>query len=149
MPGPTERSVRHQYYVRSSPEAVFHAVSEPEGLTRWLCDGAKVSRRPGGRYSLTWTDGPTHTGRVLEFLPGRRIALEWAWPDAELRGTIFSMTVEPAPDGALVRFEHSGFPSDEAWVDLYAGTEWGWTYFAMNLKSVLESGHDLRSNQDG
>jgi hypothetical protein len=57
--------------------------------------------------------------------------------------------LEPAADGTLLTVEHTGFPRGEEWVELYGGTEWGWTYFAMNLKSVLESGHDLRSPSDG
>ncbi len=141
--------MNHRYFLRVAPEAVFRAISEPEGLTRWLCDAAEVAPAAGGRYSLSWTDGPTHVGTVLEFVPGRRVSLEWTWPSEELNGTVFSMSVEPAPGGALLRVEHTGFPPGERWVDLYAGAEWGWTYFAMNLKSVLEHGHDLRSAHDG
>jgi uncharacterized protein YndB with AHSA1/START domain len=143
------RSVSHQYFIRAPPEEVFRAISEPKGLTRWLCDRAEVAANKGGRYLLGWTDGPTHSGDVVEFEPGRRMALAWSWPGVDLRGTIFSLAVEAKDDGTLFMIEHSGFPRDEKWTDLYGGAEWGWTYFAMNLKSVLESGRDLRSPRDG
>jgi uncharacterized protein YndB with AHSA1/START domain len=149
MPTESGRAVNHQYYLRASPEAVFRAISDPAGLTRWLCDRAELSPRTGGAYRLGWNDGPTHTGTIVEFVPGRRIAFAWSWPGVALAGTVFSLGVEASGEGTLLRIEHTGFPRDEAWTDLYGGAEWGWTYFAMNLKSVLEHGHDLRSPRDG
>jgi uncharacterized protein YndB with AHSA1/START domain len=149
MPGESERAVDHQYFIRAEPAAVFRALTEPAWLTRWLCDTAEVSPRIGGSYRLGWKDGPTHSGTIVDFAPGSRIALGWRWPGVELGGTVLSFVVEPQEGGALLRIRHSGFPRQEEWVELYGGAEWGWTYFAMNLKSVLEHRHDLRSTSDG
>ncbi len=143
------RAVEHQYFIRAAPTAVFRALTEAAGLTRWLCDSAEISPRKGGSYRLGWTDGPTHAGAIVDFVPGTRIALAWTWPGVPVHGTVFSLEVEPQEGGTLLRVAHTGFPRQEKWVELYGGAEWGWTYFAMNLKSVLESGHDLRSKKDG
>jgi len=145
----SERAVDHQYFIRAEPAAVFRALTEPAWLTRWLCDSAEISARPGGSYRLSWNGGPTHTGTIVDFVPGAKIALAWRWPGVELDGTVFSLAVEPWEGGALLRILHTGFPRREEWTDLYGGAEWGWTYFAMNLKSVLENGHDLRAKPDG
>ncbi len=145
----TTRAVDHQYFIRAKPPAVFRALTEPAWLTRWLCDTAEVSLQKGGSYRLGWKDGPTHEGTIVDFVPGTRIAFAWKWPGVELDGTIFSFAIEPQEGGVLLRVLHTGFPRREEWADLYGGAEWGWTYFAMNLKSVLEHGHDLRSKQDG
>ncbi|HXW67325.1 MAG TPA: SRPBCC domain-containing protein [Thermoplasmata archaeon] len=144
-----ERAVDHQYFIRAPPDVVFRAISDPRMLTRWLCDEATLSPKKGGRYSLSWTGGPTHTGTVVEFRDGERVSLSWTWPGVTLRGTVFSLSVEAKDDGSLFRIGHAGFPRLEEWADLYGGAEWGWTYFALNLKSVLENGHDLRSRYDG
>jgi uncharacterized protein YndB with AHSA1/START domain len=149
LPRNSERAVDHQYFIRADPAAVFRALTEPDRLTRWLCDTAEISARKGGSYRLGWKDGPTHTGKIVDFVRGRRIALAWKWPGVELDGTVFSLVVEPQEGGALLRIMHTGFPRSDEWVDLYGGAEWGWTYFAMNLKSVLEHRHDLRSASDG
>ena len=143
------RAVDHQYFIRAAPGRTFEAISTPEMLVKWLADRAELSPHKGGSYRLGWTGGPTHTGKVLEFEPGKKIALAWEWPGVSLRGTVFQLSVEPKGDGSLLRVEHSGFPKEEKWADLYGGAEWGWTYFALNLKSVLETGHDLRSEHDG
>jgi len=144
-----ERSVNHQYFIEAQPGAVFRAVSDSRWLTRWLCDRAELSPRKGGKYRLAWTGGPTHRGKVVEFRDGQRIALGWSWPGVPLRGTVFSLSVEAKGSGTLLTVEHSGIPRLQRWTDLYGGAEWGWTYFVLNLKSVLETGHDLRSKYDG
>jgi uncharacterized protein YndB with AHSA1/START domain len=143
------RTLDHQYFIRAPPANVFRALTDPEWLVKWLADRAELDPRKGGRYSLGWTGGPTHSGTIVEFEPGRSIALAWDWPGVDLHGTVFALAVEPQDDGTLLRVQHRGFPRLEAWTDLYGGAEWGWTYFAMNLKSVLEHGHDLRAKQDG
>lgn len=143
------RVLNHQYYIHAPPEKVFDAISNPEILVKWLANRAEVSPRKGGRYLLGWTDGPTHTGEVVEFEPGKSIAFGWEWPGVSLKGTVFRLSVAPKEAGSLLLVEHSGFPKLEEWTDLYGGAEWGWTYFAMNLKSLLENGQDLRSKYDG
>ncbi len=149
MPPTESRVLNHQYYIRAPPKKVFEAISSPALLTTWLANTADLSPRKGGRYSLGWTDGPTHTGEIVEFEPGKSIAFAWEWPGVSLKGTVFRLSVEPKEAGSLLVVEHSGFPKLEEWTDLYGGAEWGWTYFAMNLKSVLETGKDLRTKYDG
>jgi uncharacterized protein YndB with AHSA1/START domain len=145
----SERRVDHQYLIHAPVENVFRAISDPAWITRWLCDRAEIEPRAGGAYSLGWTDGPTHTGTLVEFRPGERIAFAWSWPGVTLTGTVFTLSVEPFGDGTVLKVQHTGFPRTEEWADLYGGAEWGWTYFAVNLKSVLENGKDLRSPRDG
>lgn len=145
----SSRAIDHQYLVHADPEAVFRAISDPDWLVRWLCDTAALEARPQGAYRLGWAGGPTHAGELAEFVPGRKVSFAWSWPGVSLAGTVFSLEVEPADGGALLRVQHRGFPRTEEWTDLYGGAEWGWTYFAMNLKSVLETGRDLRSPRDG
>jgi len=148
-PPPTTWTVNHQYFVHVPPKSVFEAFSTPEQLVRWMSDTAEIELRESGRYALGWKNGPTHRGTVLEFVPGRSVTLSWDWPNVDLHGTRFKLAVEPKDDGALFFVEHSGFPAEARWGELYGGAEWGWTFFAMNLKSVLETGWDLRTPLDG
>jgi uncharacterized protein YndB with AHSA1/START domain len=145
----TTRSVDHQYLIRTTPERLYEAFASPAGLVKWLADTAELTPRKGTRYSLGWTNGPTHRGEVLDSVPGRSLTLSWEWPGVELKGTTFHLEAEPAEGGTLFVIRHTGFPREEKWTDLYGGAEWGWTYFAMNLKSVLETGRDLRTPRDG
>jgi uncharacterized protein YndB with AHSA1/START domain len=149
MPQPTTRAVRHQYFIRGQPKEIFRAITDPEWIVKWLCDSAAISLRNGGSYSFGWKGGPTHHGTILALVPGKRITFSWTWPGVDLAGTRFTLAVAKKGAGSLLTVEHSGFPRSEKWTDLYGGAEWGWTYFAMNLKSVIEGGSDLRSPFDG
>ena len=143
------RAVGHQYFIGASAQRVFDALTNPKVLVTWLADRAELAPKAGGSYLLGWNGGPTHTGKIVEFEPGRSIAFAWEWPGVSLKGTVFRLSVEPKGGGSVLSVEHTGFPKLERWADLYGGAEWGWTYFALNLKSVLETGHDLRSKYDG
>ncbi len=145
----SNRSVRRTFGIRSSPSRVFRALTVPGQLTRWLCESAEISCRTGGPYRFVFPGGWEHTGTLARYVPGRSITFRWSWNGVPLKGTLFRLTVKPADGGSLLTVVHSGFPRKEKWVDLYGITEWGWTYYVMNLKSVLETGHDLRSGLDG
>ena len=112
-------------------------------------DRAALTPRKGGSYEFTWEGGPTHRGKILEFVRDRRITFSWQWPGMERLGvTKLSLSIRPKKGGSVLTFTHTGFGTRGPWVDLYDGAIRGWTYFMMNLKSVLETGHDLRSPYD-
>lgn len=144
-----KRTLRLQVFIHRPPKKVSKAISKPERLNRWFTDRSTLSPRKGGTYSYTWEGGPTHTGKVLEFVRGKRMALAWQWPGLEsLEPTRLKLSVEPKAGGTVLKFIHSGFQTDGPWVELYEGAIRGWTYFLMNAKSVLEHGYDLRSPHD-
>jgi len=149
VPRRASRTVEMPIFVRAPPKTVFRALTSPEILRHWFMDRATLEPRKGGRYAFEWTGGPTHTGTVLEFVRDRRITLGWQWPGQERLGTTrLRISVAPKAGGTVVTFAHSGFGTGGPWQDLYEGAIRGWTYFLMNLKSVVENGHDLRSPYD-
>jgi uncharacterized protein YndB with AHSA1/START domain len=112
-------------------------------------DEGTISLRKGGRYAFTWKGGPTHTGKVLEFVRGKQITLTWQWPGQEDQLlTKLKLSVQPIAKGTILKLTHTGIPKSERWLDLYAASIQGWTYFLMNFKSVVDHGRDLRSPND-
>jgi len=142
-------TVDRHFFVHASPREVFDAISTPGGLASWMVVRADLPAEAGAKYELEFDGGWRHQGTVQRFQPGRSITLTWAWKGVPLQGTVLTLSVRPKTGGAVVRFVHSGFPRETKWTDLYGITEWGWTYYGMNLKSVLETQHDLRSRWDG
>lgn len=140
--------VDRQFFIHASPRKVFEAISTPSGLASWMVVRAELPREEGARYELEFDGGWRHHGTVDRFQARRSIALAWAWKGVPLKGTILTLSVRSKNGGALFRVVHRGFPREQKWVELYGISEWGWTYYGMNLKSVLETGHDLRSPWD-
>ena len=148
MTAKKSRNVEHNFHLRASPSRVFDMISTPRGLAQWMVERAEFAPVEGARYVLEFHGGWTHHGRVLRARPGRLLALSWEWPGVPLTGTVLTFAVRPTKGGTILHLTHSGFPNASKWVDLYGVTEWGWTYYGMNLKSVLEAGRDLRSGLD-
>jgi uncharacterized protein YndB with AHSA1/START domain len=150
MPARRTYRVDHQYGIRAPPGRVFRALTDPRWIRRWFADEAEVEPRKGGRYRFAWTGGPQHTGSIVEWVAGRKVTFDWSWEGYEAVGpTRLTYTVGRWGRGTLLTVVHTGIPRQDRWLDLYIGAEWGWTYFAMNLKSVVEGGRDLRSPKDG
>lgn len=149
MPSSKTLSVDRRFFIRASPRKVFEAISTPRGLASWMVVRADLPAKAGAAYELEFDGGWRHEGTVQSFRTGRSIALSWGWKGVALKGTVLNLSVRPKKGGALFRLVHTGFPHERKWTELYGGAEWGWTYYGMNLKSVLESGRDLRSSLDG
>ncbi len=141
--------VDRQFFIRASPRKVFEAISTSRGLASWMVVRANLPSETGARYELEFDGGWRHEGTVKHFRAGMSIALTWAWEGVPLKETVLTLSVRPNAGGTLLKLVHTGFPRDTKWMELYGGAEWGWTYYGMNLKSVLESGHDGRSRWDG
>jgi uncharacterized protein YndB with AHSA1/START domain len=126
---------------------VFRTVSEPSELTRWFLANADIVPEHGRRYEFTWQGGYRHAGKVLEFVRNRKLSIDSPGPGNGKTRLTFSVR----RDGTrtLLEVRHSGYrKATDAWLEMYGGTESGWAYFLLNLKSLLEHGHDLRSSRD-
>lgn len=145
----TGLSVDQQLFIRASPRAVFEAISTPGGLCSWMVARADLTAKAGASYELEFDGGWKHRGTVQRYQAGRSIGLIWSWEGVPLRGTILTLSVRPRRGGTMFRLVHRGFPREKKWIDLYGVSEGWWRYYGMNLKSVLETGHDLRSRWDG
>jgi uncharacterized protein YndB with AHSA1/START domain len=143
------RTIRLQVFARASPKKMFEWITDPKLLSRWLVDSATIVPKKGGTYQLGWNEGPMHSGTVLDIVEGKHITLTWQWPGIEDQlVTRLKISVQRESNGTVVKFEHSGFPTEEKWTELYAGAIQGWEYFLMNLKIAVATGTDLRSPHD-
>ena len=80
-------------------DAVWRAVSEPEGLRKWFPAAVELDLRPGGamRFTFPGHEDEAMGGEVIEVDPPR--LLEFLWGEDRLR-----FEIEPDGTGALLRF---------------------------------------------
>jgi uncharacterized protein YndB with AHSA1/START domain len=136
--------------IKATPEEVFRAVTEPEGIVKWFGPEARVDPRVGGEYCVSWGPGMeikstisaydpfTHFGgyreRSTAYGPGgkqvetgvaRKIAVDYY--------------IEAIGDGMTrLRLVQSGFGPEAAWDDEISSITKGWAEFLGKLKEVLE-----------
>lgn len=146
----TRRTVLHQYYIKAPAAKVFKALSDNQELTRWFLAKARLDKEKGGNYKFTWQGGYSESGKVLDYVPGKKLSLSWPshWKKKLVGWTRATFTVESRGKGTLLKLRHSVLGSGEGWIWNYALTHAGWSYYLTNLKSVLEHGYDLRSRRD-
>jgi len=142
--GPT---ISQTYYFRAPRAKVFRALTEPSELARWFLKTARLPPRAGAEYEFVWLPGYRHRAKVIAFVPNRKLALEW--PAQRLGMTRVTFTLTAQKGGTRLTLRHTGYGVTPAWIRNYGGTNQGWAYFLMNLKSVLRNGTDLRDARDG
>jgi uncharacterized protein YndB with AHSA1/START domain/DNA-binding transcriptional ArsR family regulator len=142
--GTTRPAFVYVTYIESTPEKVWHALTDP-GLTAQYWGHSNVSDwQPGSRWEHQRIDGSGVAdviGTVLESDPPRRLVSTWAGPGQDRPHGPARVTFDIEPHGAIVRLTvtHENLLDDRE----HADAAFGWSAVLSNLKSLLETGHVL------
>ena len=136
-------AVRMTQSLRTSAAEAYRAFTRSLVLREWMCDGAVADVRPAGHFHVWWHSGYYATGEFTALEPERRVAFTWLGRD-EPGATAVEVVLTLLPDGVELVLTHDGFGAGKAWDKVRAASRDGWTEGMKNLKSVLETGQDLR-----
>jgi uncharacterized protein YndB with AHSA1/START domain len=129
-------------FINAPVRFAYRAFTNSTSLREWLCDVATVEPHPLGRMYLAWNGDFYSSGHYLELEPDKRVKFRW-FSNMDPVPTEVTVTISEQDGGALVRLEHE-VPDDEAWKGKVVSFRDDWTESLENLKSVLETGVDLR-----
>lgn len=130
-------------YIRTTPEALWRALTDTEFSAQyWLGAHLESEWREGGAWKIVFPDGRVaDTGEIVEFEPGKRLALRWLNETPELKAEGHSrcvMEIEPAAGEAVkLTVTHSMEREGSKLIRAVSG---GWPQILSNLKSLLETG---------
>jgi len=140
--------IKQKYLYKAKPKKVFQALTVADRLTKWFLKEAEVEFKKSGKIKMVWNDGSTQECKILELEVNKKLALSWptnGWAGTPQANTTVRFTITPTEtENSLLEIEHSGFGTNDSWTRYYGATYSGWTYYLLNLKSVLENGIDLR-----
>ncbi|MBV9840435.1 MAG: SRPBCC family protein [Sphingomonadaceae bacterium] len=148
MTGPNESSFAYVIYIRTTPERLWQALTNPDFTARyWSGVRAESDWTPGAPWRLVFADGRiADTGKILESDPPRRLAIRWRNEfREELKAEGFSrciFEIEAEGDVAKLTVTHSMDRPDSPFV---AAVSTGWPRILSNLKSLLETGEVIMS----
>ena len=118
----SDRTVRLHRVLRSKPDKVYRAFTEPAALAKWLppygftCTVDHVDARVGGSFRMSFcnfSSGNTHSfgGEYLELVPGERIRYTDKFDDPSLPGVIeVLISLRPVLCGVELSVSQSGIP---------------------------------------
>jgi uncharacterized protein YndB with AHSA1/START domain len=129
--------------IAASPEMVFDAWLDPEGVGHWLFatpDGVmekiEIDPRIGGGFTIVerrGADRAEHFGKYVELDRPRRIAFDF-WTSMSDERTRVTVTIAPDGAGSLLTLRHDGI-----WADYEAKTRHGWATILDGLARILEA----------
>ncbi|MGI9628791.1 MAG: SRPBCC family protein [Longimicrobiales bacterium] len=138
---PTTRAVDLVIEIKSSPEAVWKAITEPDELIRWFSPEASGEAKEGGHVTVSWGGGSAWKSNIVVWKPGVHLGLqdELNQP-VEEQGAVVALDyfIETKDGSTVVRLVNSGFSADDEWDDFFHMVTNGWTFFLWNLKHYLE-----------
>lgn len=133
--------------IAAPADEVFACFSTPEGLTRWLAVGAELEPEAGGTLTLAWDRDFSRTlqVRVREFDAGNQITFDW-YPDPVSDESVpVQITVTPDVEhGSHITLRQGPFADDADALIAMAGAAESWRWYLCNLRSVIETKHDMR-----
>jgi uncharacterized protein YndB with AHSA1/START domain len=129
-----------------SPEKVWRALTDPDGLKRWMAPSddyavpvAEADVRVGGRYRIVMRapDGEEHdvSGVYREVLLNRKLVYTWSWKSTPERESLVTIELRAAGTGTELTVVHQQF-HDEETRDLH---EQGWNGCLNRLQVHLGS----------
>jgi uncharacterized protein YndB with AHSA1/START domain len=106
----------------ASPEAVFDAWTDPEGMGAWFspmttASVPKLDLRVGGDFQIDMHGEDmdfVHTGRYLEIDRPRKLAFTWISGGTQDQETVVTLNLEADGDGTLLTLTHERFPNTES-----------------------------------
>lgn len=165
-PGMSQTEFVYATYIRTTPEELWRALTDPAFTFRYWGAGLHSDWRVGSR--ILWQDAPGGELRdlgdvVLDSVPFRRLSYTWhnyqpehaeffGWTDeyfAELvKEPRSRVTFEIEPAGAAVKLTvvHDGFEADTEMLKAVSGRKketGGWPEILAGLKTLLETGQPL------
>lgn len=136
-------TVRLSQVIAAPAAEAYRALTRSLVMREWMSDGAVMDARPGGHLYFWWHSGYGAMGRFTALQPDRRVAFTWLG-QGEPGATQVEVDLAPSSDGVEVILSHGGFGAGDAWGEAHRASLHGWTEGMENLKSVLETGEDLR-----
>lgn len=128
--------VEIQIEIAARPETVFSFLSDPERFRRWMGAESEIAPGLGGMVTVGGPGGPPARGRILEWVPDKRVAFSWSHDGAAELESRVTIELAPSSRGTLVTLTHAGLPSQDARNEHETG--WRFLLAALSAQSSAE-----------
>ena len=133
--------ILHRVGIRSSPDAVYRALTTRDGLAAWWTVRTEGEGPVGGVLQFRFVDGDVDIGgfdmKVLELEADRHVLWQVVGGPDEWIGTRVSWDIRQEGDYSIVLFRHVDWREP---VEFMHHCSTKWAIFLMSLKALVETG---------
>lgn len=135
----------HTTYIRTTPEKLWHALTDAEFTRRyWMDCTLRSDWKAGSRMTMERHGEIKNECKILESDPPRKLSYSWvSIHDPQMKSEKPSrVTYEIEPQGEIVKLvvTHEGFADGSKTLPSIA---FGWPMVLASLKTILETGEPL------
>lgn len=132
--------------LRTTPERLFKAFTDPDAMAKWLppygftCKVFEMDAKVGGTFRMAFTNfstgnGHAFGGKYLELEPGKRLRYTDVFEDANLPGEmVTTVTMTAVSVGTALEVTQEGIPNVIPTEACYLG----WQESLMQLAQLVE-----------
>jgi uncharacterized protein YndB with AHSA1/START domain len=129
--------ILHRIGIKASPEKVYAALTEQEGLAGWWTKETKATAKVGAILQFRFGDHGFNDMEVLELVPGKRVKWQCVNGAKEWIGTELIFDLKQDDGSTIVFFAQRGWKEQVEFMH-YCSTKWG--VYMLSLKWLLEKG---------
>ncbi|MFW9903251.1 MAG: SRPBCC domain-containing protein [Candidatus Thorarchaeota archaeon] len=148
-------------YVKASKEEIFQKWATPKGITDWFIASARYEDetgrvrasdeivQAGDSYIWTFFTGFTMIGKILEVKENTLFKFTFGKkePDSD-EDVIVTVIIHEQKNGLRIEiFQENIADNEYGQIHYNMSCQLGWSYFMTNLRSIYESGYDLREKE--
>jgi uncharacterized protein YndB with AHSA1/START domain len=135
-------TVTAEIIVNAPLKFAYRAFTNSTSLREWLCDVATVEPHPRGRMYMWWRGDFYSSGHYLALEENKCVKFRW-FSNIDPAPTEVTVTFAEKSNSVGILLEHE-VPDDSLWKEAAEGFRQNWVESLENLKSILETGVDLR-----
>jgi uncharacterized protein YndB with AHSA1/START domain len=129
--------ILHRVGITAPQDAVYRALTTPEGLAAWWTDDTRGDGDPGGVLKFRFGEAGGFDIKVLDAQPSERVLWEVIDGPEEWIGTRISFSLRTDGDFTIILFAHEGWREP---VEFMHHCSTKWATFLMSLKKLVETG---------
>ncbi len=132
--------------IASHHEDVFESLCTAGGLRSWFSMDAKIELRQGGNIVFCWDKNCTKTSTIaiLDYDAGGKIVWDWFADHTTKHAPVYWKVKPNREKGAVVTMRQGPFHDERDSLISMATEAAFWQWHICNMRSVLESRHDMR-----
>ena len=133
--------VLHQVGIQASPQELYSALTEVDGLKAWWSEHSVIEPTVGSLASVSfYNNAVTFKLRIKELQPDEKVvwAVEGGPPD--WANTNITWTISQNNGQSMLHLAHRGFASTEG---NFANVNYNWGWYVTSLKFYLEKGEGM------